>query len=250
VRIAGERLRWAAEFILARQNPNGGFSTYERQRGGSWLESLNPSEMYRDCMVDPPYVECTASCLRALALYRQSAAADLRPRLDEAIERGVEFLRGCQRPDGSYLGSWGICFTYGIFFAVEGLRATGVPSNDPALARAAAWLVAHQRSDGGWGEHYTSSLRNEYVEHSESQVVMTSWALLALLEIHGPEHPAVERGLSWLQSRQQPDGSWPHQSVNGVFFGSAMLDYRLYPSYFPAWALARARRLRPDGRSA
>jgi hypothetical protein len=24
-----------------------------------------------------------------------------------------------------------------------------------------------------------------------------------------------------------------------VFFGAAMLDYRLYHSYFPAWALAR-----------
>ena len=24
-----------------------------------------------------------------------------------------------------------------------------------------------------------------------------------------------------------------------MFFGTAMLDYRLYRSYFPAWALAR-----------
>ena len=45
--------------------------------------------------------------------------------------------------------------------------------------------------------------------------------------------------MAWLVGRQCPDGSWPPEAVNGVFFGSAMLDYRLYRAYFPAWALAR-----------
>jgi hypothetical protein len=27
--------------------------------------------------------------------------------------------------------------------------------------------------------------------------------------------------------------------VNGVFFGAAMLTYRLYPVYFPLWAVNR-----------
>jgi lanosterol synthase len=45
--------------------------------------------------------------------------------------------------------------------------------------------------------------------------------------------------VAWLTAAQRPDGSWPQQAVNGIFFGSAMLDYRLYKSYFPAWALAR-----------
>ena len=40
-------------------------------------------------------------------------------------------------------------------------------------------------------------------------------------------------------AQQQENGDWPRQSVNGVFFGAAMLDYRLYHIYFPAWALAR-----------
>jgi lanosterol synthase len=38
-----------------------------------------------------------------------------------------------------------------------------------------------------------------------------------------------------------PDGDWPRDSVNGVFFGTAMLDYRLYNTYFPTWALNLAR---------
>jgi squalene cyclase len=49
----------------------------------------------------------------------------------------------------------------------------------------------------------------------------------------------VERGIAWLCARQEPGGGWPAGAVNGVFFGTAMLDYRLYPAYFPAWALAR-----------
>jgi lanosterol synthase len=68
---------------------------------------------------------------------------------------------------------------------------------------------------------------------------MTSWALLALLDVLGAEASPVARGVAWLAARQRPDGSWPPEAVNGVFFGTAMLDYRLYRSYFPAWALAR-----------
>jgi lanosterol synthase len=55
----------------------------------------------------------------------------------------------------------------------------------------------------------------------------------------------VQRGAAWLESNQQPDGSWPRGAVNGVFFGTAMLDYDLYRIYFPTWALARAKRLTP-----
>ena len=36
-RISDERIRLAIEFILSRQNADGGFGTYERRRGSSWL---------------------------------------------------------------------------------------------------------------------------------------------------------------------------------------------------------------------
>jgi lanosterol synthase len=68
---------------------------------------------------------------------------------------------------------------------------------------------------------------------------MTAWALLALLEVVGPQDAAVRRGIAWLCRAQRPDGSWPEGAVNGVFFGSAMLTYRLYPMYFPLWAVNR-----------
>ena len=119
------------------------------------------------------------------------------------------------------------------------MRAAGARPDDRSLRRLADWLTSKQRSDGGWGEHYSGCLTDEYVEHAQSQVVMTSWALLALMDLVGANSEAVTRGVEWLEFMQHEDGSWPSQSVNGVFFGSAMLDYRLYKTYFPVWALAR-----------
>ena len=238
-RIERDRLQRAAVFILSRQNRDGGFSTYERQRGPAWLDRLNPSEMFGRCMIDPSYVECTASSIGALARLRAAEPSLDSPALARAIADGAAYLRRSQRPDGSLPAAWGIHFTYAIFHFTEGLRAAGAAPADPALARAAAWLVRHQRADGGWGEHWTAARDDRYVEHPESQPVMTAWALLALLEIVGPRHPSVTRGIDWLVERQREDGGWGASAVNGVFFGSAMLDYRLYPAYFPTWALAR-----------
>jgi squalene cyclase len=113
-----------------------------------------------------------------------------------------------------------------------------VPADDPALARTADFLLARQHADGGWGEHWSSCVGGPDVE-VESGPVQTAWALLALLDVVGAVHPAVERGIAWLCARQETGGGWPPGPVNGVFFGTAMLDYRLYPAYFPAWALAR-----------
>jgi lanosterol synthase len=194
--------------------------------------------MFGQCMVEGSYVECTASCIEALAhlAARDPALArDVQP----AIAGGTRFLLSRQRSDGSVPAAWGINFTYGAFHFVKGLRAAGVGRENPALARAARWLIAHQRADGGWGEHWSGCREARYVEHPESQPVMTAWALLALLDVVAVDDPVVRRGVRWLLTRQRPDGGWPPGAVNGVFFGSAMLDYRLYPSYFPAWALAR-----------
>src|SRR5262249_26727743 len=87
-RIGPERLKNAVEFILERQNGDGGFATYERRRGPAWLESFNPSEMFGNCMTEGSYVECTGSCLDALARYVASYPGDLDERVRRAIERG------------------------------------------------------------------------------------------------------------------------------------------------------------------
>ncbi|CAG0931561.1 partial lanosterol synthase, partial [Planctomycetaceae bacterium] len=241
-----ERLRLAVEFILSRQNADGGFGTYERRRAGKFLEYVNPSEMYGQCMTELSYIECTASALAALSHYRKHHPDFADGRIDRANAKALVLLRKAQLADGSYAGFWGINYTYAIFHVAKAMRMAGVPASDPALQSAAQWLLSKQRADGGWGEHYTGCIEGRYVEHPQSQAVMTSWALLALLDILPASHESIERGLDWLMARQLDNGNWPRQAVNGVFFGAAMLDYRLYHTYFPAWALARYARLRTD----
>jgi lanosterol synthase len=70
-RISDEWLAEAAAFVLSRQNPDGGFGSYERTRGTTALEMINPSEMFGNCMVELSYVECSASCVAGLARFRR-----------------------------------------------------------------------------------------------------------------------------------------------------------------------------------
>jgi hypothetical protein len=54
-------------------------------------------------------------------------------------------------------GNWGVCFTYGTWFALRGLAAAGKNSNNcPAMRKAADFLLRAQRDNGGWGESYLS----------------------------------------------------------------------------------------------
>jgi lanosterol synthase len=235
------RMSAAVEFILARQNHDGGFGTYEAARGPAILERFNPSEMYANCMIDESHVECTASCVGALARFRDHRPDDpLRPRADRAILRGVDFLRSAQRADGSFRGAWGINFTYAAFFVVDALLAAGVDRRDRAVAGTVRWLLGAQKPDGSWGEHHASCRSGSYVEHPHGQAAMTAWALLALAQAAGPDHPAVGRGAEFLAELMEPDGGWPRQAPSGVFFTTAVLDYVLYRDVFPTWAMALA----------
>ena len=66
--------------------------------------------------------------------------------------------------------------------------------------------------------------------------MQTAWALIALLLANDPRRDTMERGIGLLLSRQH-NGSWPRESVAGVFFSTALLNYDLYREYFPLWAL-------------
>ncbi len=69
---------------------------------------------------------------------------------------------------------------------------------------------------------------------------MTAWALLALARSAAASDPDAQRAARCLTNLQRGDGGWPQQSASGVFFQTAVLDYRLYKDIFPTWALAAA----------
>ena len=233
-----ENMRDAARFILRCQNRDGGFGSYEPRRLRFGLEWLNPAEMFGGSMTEASWVECTASCLAALAEIRKRYPGLIDGEAVPATARAVRWLRRQQQADGAWPGTWGVHLIYGTMFGITGLLASGAPPVDPDVRRACAWLKARQRPDGGWGEHFTSCLRGEYVDHSESQVIQSAWALRALLAAEDPDWQAIDRGVRFLAAMQRADGTWPKQDMAGVFFNTALLDYELYRSYFPIWALA------------
>ncbi|MCA9651914.1 MAG: hypothetical protein KC501_18510 [Myxococcales bacterium] len=236
----------AIEFVLLRQNDDGGFGSYEARRGPMLLRRYNPAEIYGNCMLEYSYTECTGSCVRGLAAAERELGdqlpRELRARVRGAVERGTHALLQAQAEPGGWLGFWGINLTYGTFFASAGLHAAGLSTMHPAIVRGTRWLVRAQRPDGGWGESYEGLLSDSDVPlppDEPSQVTQTAWALLTLLEVAPHEQEAIERGIAFLLSRLQADGSWPQERAAGVFFNTAVLDYRLYRHVFPAWALAR-----------
>ncbi len=231
-------------FLLQCQNRDGGFGSYEARRTEVPLEALNPSEMFLDCMTEGSYVECTASCVAALAQYLERFPLGVHAeKARRAIRRATEQLRRSQRVDGSWDGVWGVSFVYGTFFGIRGLRAAGAAPHDPAIRKAVQFLVHRQRPDGGYGEHESGALLGRYVALTESQIVHTAWAFLGLLESGATDvDVTMHRAARFLMEKQAADGSWPKERMAGVFFRTALVDYDLYRYYFPVWALGAYRR--------
>ena len=227
----------AIQFMLRSQNRDGGFGSYEAQRSVVGIEWLNPAEMFGDSMTEHSYVECTASCLSALAACQEHFPHVINGAMTEATSRAESWLRRTQASDGSWRGVWGVQFIYGTFFGVRGLLAAGARHGDPALRLACRWILDRQRSDGGWGEHHSGCMTGRYVPHEESQVIQTAWALIALLEAGDSNWTAITRGVRFLLDTQDAYGAWPKQDMAGVFFRTALLDYVLYRQYFPLHAL-------------
>ncbi|MFH1131476.1 MAG: prenyltransferase/squalene oxidase repeat-containing protein, partial [Pseudomonadota bacterium] len=228
----------AVKLILSFQNPEGGWSTYELQRGGDWLERLNPSQVFGGIMVDYPYVECTSACIQALVAARKRFPGKFDAEIERAINAGAKFICGKQQADGGWEGSWAVCFTYGTWFSVWGLRAAGFPTDDPKIKSACQFLKSHQNVDGGWGEHYSSCIKGEYVAAEKSQTVHTAWALLTLLKAGEWNTDSVRKAVQFLINSQLENGDWPQESMVGVFNKTALINYENYRRIFPLWALS------------
>ncbi|MER5346729.1 squalene/phytoene synthase family protein [Streptomyces mirabilis] len=236
--ITPERRLAAIGYLLSTQNRDGGWPTYEQARGPAWLEKLNFSDVFDNLMIDYSSVEPTASCVTALRRYRTRYPDGPRQAIDRAVERGEEYLLGVQRADGSWEGFWGVCFTYGTWFGIKGLAESPDPRAGAAVDRACEFLLDHQRGDGGWGELIDGYRDRRHVHAENSQAVMTSWALLALVNAGRAESPAARRAVDFLIRAQRPHGTWEDQHLSGSYMRNVGMNYGAYQHVFPLWALS------------
>jgi len=233
-----EAIARGREWIEGLQSRDGGWAAFDADNLEYYLNNIPFSD--HGALLDPPTDDVTARCVSMLAQLGDTV------RTSPALARGVEYLRRTQLADGSWFGRWGVNYIYGTWSVLCALNAAGVPHDDPAVAKAADWLISIQNEDGGWGED-GNSYRLDYkgYEKSESTASQTAWATIALMAAGRVDHPATARGIAWLMQRQGADGLWnePHYTGGGfprVFY----LRYHGYSKFFPLWALARYRNLR------
>jgi squalene-hopene/tetraprenyl-beta-curcumene cyclase len=190
-------------------------------------------------LIDPPSADVTAHVLEALA--GQEHASD-------SIERGVGWMLRAQEDDGSWFGRWGANYIYGTGAAVPGLVAAGLPTHHPAIRRAVTFLEDRQNDDGGWGEDLRSYREPSYRGRGPSTASQTGWALLALLGA-GERSASIERGIAYLVTTQEENGSWYEPLFTGTGFpGDFYINYHLYRLVFPLMALGQyVSRDNPDG---
>lgn len=216
--ISVERLKDSVDCLLLMQNPSGGFTEYETTRGSEKIEWLNAAEVFGGIMIGYDYPECTTASVTALSLFSKYHPDYRADEIKAAKDKAVEYIKRAQRPDGSWYGSWGICFTYAAMFALESLASIGETyQNSEPSRRGCEFLLSKQMDDGGWGESYLSCEKHVYTHNAKSQVVQTAWACLALMEAGYPHKEPLQRAMKVMMSRQQANGEWLQESIEGVF---------------------------------
>ncbi len=227
----------AKEWIVGMQSENGAWGAFDADNEFYYLNNIPFAD--HGALLDPPTEDVSARCLSMLAQLGETAEKS------KAVARAIDYLRRTQRADGSWYGRWGMNYIYGTWSVLCALNAAGVPHDASEMRKAAAWLVAIQNEDGGWGED-GSSYKLDYrgYERAPSTASQTAWALLGLMAAGDVDHPAVKRGIDYLSRTQGDDGFWnePRYTATGfprVFY----LRYHGYSKYFPLWALARYRNL-------
>ncbi|CCC71474.1 hypothetical protein NCAS_0H01640 [Naumovozyma castellii] len=239
--ITDEKIYQGIDVLLSLQNVGsfeyGSFATYEKIKAPLFLEKLNPAEVFGNIMVEYPYVECTDSSVLGLT-YFHNYYNYRGNEISQRIKVAVDYIKHLQASDGSWYGSWGICYTYAGMFAMEALHSVGeCYANSIVVKKGCDFLVNRQMTDGGWGEPMKSSELHTYVNSERSQVVQTAWVVIALLLAKYPRKDVIIKGVELLKSRQEPSGEWKFESPEGVFNHSCAIEYPSYRHLFPIKAL-------------
>jgi squalene-hopene/tetraprenyl-beta-curcumene cyclase len=232
-----EAIARGREWVDGLQSRNGGWGAFDADNVYYYLNNIPFAD--HGALLDPPTADVSARCIGMLAQLGEPLDS---PRMKAALD----YMERVQEKDGSWFGRWGVNYVYGTWSALAGLNAAGLGADAPMMRRAAEWLIAIQNADGGWGED-CDSYRLDYTGYTAapSTASQTAWALLGLMAAGCVDHPAVARGIRYLEMTQAADGLWPQEHYTGGGFPRVFyLRYHGYPKFFPLWAVARYRNLK------
>ncbi|MFD6438863.1 squalene--hopene cyclase [Peribacillus sp. NPDC060186] len=221
-------------FTISMQNDDGGFPAFERNNDHKWLH-LVPFEGAKYLLTDPSTADLTGRTLEFLGNFTNLKKPE------KVSKKAVDWLLEDQERDGSWYGRWGICYLYGTWSALTGLKAAGQSSEHPAIQKALAWLRKIQNKDGGWGESCYSDINQQYTPLGTSTLTHTAWAVDALISASEKPTPEIEKGITYLIREAQKD-SWTNDYPAGQALANFLyIHYHSYRYIYPLLALSHYR---------
>ena len=218
-------------WLLNIQNRDGGIPTFCRGWG--------------NLPFDRSGCDLTAHALQAWAVWRNHLDRPIVERIDHAIERGFQFLKKHQSPDGSWVPLWfGNQFcpndenkTYGTAKVLTALCAVGSEMTDECADlcnRAARWLVKSQQPKGGWGGQATAEDSIEETSLAVHALAMFSLSRTSRSDEDIP--PAMVKGRARLLELTAHDPTHPPAPI-GFYFARLWYFERQYPLIYACAAL-------------
>lgn len=181
-------MRRAAEWVLARQEADGGWGGIQPP----WVYSLLMLHLLGYPM-DHPAVRAGIDGLDGFLVREQTP------------EGVVRRLEACQSP------------VWDTALAVTALRDAGVPADDPGLVRAADWLLGEeitvpgdwavkrpQLAPGGWAFEFAN---DGYPDVDDTAEVVLALERVAHSDVTATSR-AIERGVAWVAGMASKDGGW------------------------------------------
>ena len=166
----------AGRWFIDNQNPDGGWAFSAMGRSSSLLSDADDT------------------ALATLALLRTKM-----PDGTEAIQRGLDWLKAHQSPDGScstYLPGQGDvgCVSLTAHAIEAWCETTGMETE---IDRACQWLEDEISKEGYWSDLWLAK-----------RTYGTACAIIGLIKAGKTTSPAIARGVRWLESVQNSDGGW------------------------------------------
>ena len=185
-----EKVKHAAQWLVKHQNDDGGWS----------FSGLDDSTL-------PSDADDTA--LGTLALIRSlfvGAPAD-REALDQAVHRGIAWLKTQQSSNGSWStyqpgqGDVGcVSITTHAIEALLALEQSDIPDKPDVhseINHGIHWLRRQIHRDGYWRDLWLAK-----------DTYGTACAIVALIKVGLKSVPEIQRGVEWLERTQNADGGW------------------------------------------